>query len=392
MALAAQGLSGDAARKASAASWPSVERAVDRMNLLQIDSVNVLCRSHYLPVFSRVGAYSRDGLDARAFASGKRRAMFEYWAHEASLLPLKLHPLVRWRMADARSGQGIYKGLARFAREKRKFVESVLKEVRERGPLSARELAEPGERTGPWWGWHDGKTALEYLFWAGEVTAASRQGNFERLYDVPERVIPGDVLNLPTPDERDAIRELVRLSAKAMGVASEADLRDYFRLPVAASKRAIRELTEEGALIPAKVEGWRMEVWLDRDAAQPRRATGTALLSPFDPVVWERGRTERLFGFRYRIEIYTPAPKRVYGYYVLPFLHRGRLAARVCLKADRSNGVLRVNSAHIEPGRDAGETAEALSERLASLAQWLGLGGVTVADRGDLAQSLKRAA
>jgi len=390
LALAAQGLAG-ARTSGGMSNWSSIGRTVSRLGLLQIDSVNVLCRSHYLPLFSRLGAYNRDSLDARAFRGDRQRSMFEYWAHEASLLPLDLHPLLRWRMAAARSGKGIYKELARFAREKRSFVAEVLLQVRARGPLASRELAEPGQRTGPWWGWHDGKTALEYLFWTGDVTAAGRQSNFERVYDIPERAIPKAVLDLPTPSEPDAIRELMRRSAAALGVASEADLRDYFRLPVEASKRAIRELAEDGAIVPASVEGWRMDAWLHKDAAQPRRATPTALLSPFDPIVWERGRAERLFGFRYRIEIYTPAPQRTYGYYVLPFLHRGKLTARVCLKADRAASTLRANSAHIESGYHAGETAEAMAEELRRLAGWLGLERIAVADRGDLARNLKLA-
>ena len=391
IALSAQGLAGKP-RRAGDASWSTIERAIGRINLLQIDSVNVLCRSHYLPLFSRLGRYRRETLDARAFTSGRKRALFEYWAHEASLLPLELHPLMRWRMEDARSGQGIYKGLARFAREKKRFVKEVLGQVREHGPLTARELAEPGQRTGPWWGWHDGKTALEYLFWTGDVTATGRQSNFERVYDLPERALPAEILNLPTPSEPDAIRELMRLSGAALGIGSEADLRDYFRLPVAASKRALAELAEEGTLVPANVEGWRIPAWLHRDAGLPRRATGTALLSPFDPVVWERGRAERLFGFRYRIEIYTPAPKRTFGYYVLPFLHKGRLTARTCLKADRAARTLKVNSAHVEDGRAPGETAEALMPELRALALWLGLEHVAIADRGELARPLKQAA
>jgi uncharacterized protein YcaQ len=294
-------------------------------------------------------------------------------------------------MDEARRGKGIYKGLARFAGEKRQFVKAVLEEVRSRGPLTARELSKPGERTGPWWGWHDGKIALEYLFWTGEVTAAGRHNTFERVYDVPDRVIPSDVLNAPAPSQPDAVRELVRLSGSALGIATEADLRDYFRLPADAMKRAIAELVEEGHLIPAAVANWRMPAWLRAGAARPRRATGTALLSPFDPLVWERSRAERLFGFRYRIEIYTPAPKRAFGYYVLPFLHRGRFAARVCLKSDRTAGLLRVNAAHLEPAREHGEVAEALAAALAGMAHWLGLEAVAVSHRGDLARTLKTA-
>lgn len=380
IALAAQGF---ARPKTSVRSnWRRIGQAIDTMGLLQIDSVNVLIRSHYMPVFSRIGPYERSALDRRAWKK-RDRALFEYWAHEASLLPFELHPLFRWRMRRAGRLQDIYGGLADFARERKDYVAAVLDEVRDRGPVSARDLGAPGERTGPWWGWHDGKTALEYLFWAGEVTTATRRG-FERVYDLPERVIPPDILALPTPSEADAQRELVRLAIRAMGIATASDLRDYFRLPLAGARRAIAELAEDGALAPAAVEGWKQSAFLDPEAAWPKRGTGTALLSPFDPLVWERSRTERLFKFRYRIEIYTPAPKRQYGYYVLPFLYRGRLVARVDLKADRQAKVLRVPAVHGEGRRCTGAAVEGLAAELTSLAQWLGLDGVAVGARGDL--------
>ncbi len=380
IALAAQGFAKP--KSAQTSNWRRIGQAVDTMGLLQIDSVNVLIRSHYMPVFSRIGPYDRASLDRRAWKR-RDRALFEYWAHEASLLPLNLHPLLRWRMARAARLQGIYGGLAKFARERKDYVAAVLDEVRDRGPVSARDLSEPGERTGPWWGWHDGKVALEYLFWAGKVTTATRRG-FERVYDLPERVIPADILALATPPEADAQRALVALAMRSMGIATAADLRDYFRLPLAGARRAIAELVEAGALVPASVEGWRQEAFLDPDAVWPARGSGTALLSPFDPLVWERSRTERLFRFRYRIEIYVPAEKRKFGYYVLPFLYRGRLVARVDLKADRQDGMLRVLAAHGEGRRCTGAAVEALAAELASLAEWLGLSGVAVGERGDL--------
>jgi len=380
IALAAQGFARP--KTAERSNWRRIGQAIDTMGLLQIDSVNVLIRSHYMPAFSRIGPYERPSLDRRAWKR-RDRALFEYWAHEASLLPLELHPLFRWRMERAARLQGIYGGLAKFARDRKDYVAAVLNEVRDRGPVSARDLSAPGERTGPWWGWHDGKIVLEYLFWAGQVTTATRRG-FERVYDLPERVIPPEILALPTPSEADAQRELVRLAIQSMGIATAGDLRDYFRLPLAGARRAIAELVEEGALVPASVEGWKREAFLDPEAAWPKRGQGTALLSPFDPLVWERSRTERLFGFRYRIEIYTPAPKRQYGYYVLPFLYRGRLVARVDLKADRQAKVLRVLAAHGEGRGCTGAASEGLAAELVSLAQWLGLDGVTVGERGDL--------
>ena len=335
--LAAQGLASRSERKGVSGFAP-VQR-IERLNLLQIDSVNVLARAHYLPVYSRLGPYDRTRLDARAFGRTGRSSNIGLTRRACSLSFWPLLPGMR-RAADRRD---IYKGLARFAEERRDYIDAILRDVRSRGPVTARELSATGARTGPWWGWHDGKIALEYLFWSGAVTAAGRRG-FERIYDIPERAIPAETLAAPEPRRSDAIRALLSL-ARALGVASEADLRDYFRLPVAESATALRELVAAGELLPAKVEGWRVAAYLHRDATIPARAGGTALLSPFDPLVWERGRTERLFNFRYRIEIYTPAHLRQFGYYVLPFLMDGRLVGRACLKADRQAGVLRVNPA-----------------------------------------------
>jgi uncharacterized protein YcaQ len=386
--LAAQGLASRREPKGVSGFGP-VQRTIERLNLLQIDSVNVLARAHYLPVYSRLGPYDRAKLDARAFGT-RQRTLFEYWAHEASLLPLCFWPLLRWRMRRAADRRDIYKGLARFAEERRDYIEAILAEVRSRGPVTARELSETGARTGPWWGWHEGKIALEYLFWSGAVTAAGRRG-FERLYDIPERAIPAETLAAPEPGEADAIRTLLALSGRALGVASEADLRDYFRLPSAESATALRELVEAGELEPVKVEGWRVNAYLHRDATIPARAGGTALLSPFDPLVWERGRTERLFGFRYRIEIYTPAHLRQFGYYVLPFLMHGRLVGRACLKADRRSGVLRVNASHHEDGTDGVVTAERLATELGRMAAWLELSDIVVHPTGTLAKPLRKA-
>ena len=388
IALKAQGLA-SSARSPAAPGWARMAKTIDQMNLLQIDSVNVLVRSHYLPVFSRLGAYDRALLDQHTLQS-KKRAAFEYWAHEASLLPFSLHPLMRWRMADARAGTGLYKGLVTFARERASYVAGVLAEVRGRGPLGARDIADAGERTGHWWGWRNSKSALEYLFWTGDVTTCQRRG-FERIYDLSERVIPADTLNLPAPPRADAIAGLVDMSARALGIATPADLRDYFRLALGDATTAIARLVEEKRLTPAIVEGWDKPAYLHASATLPGRATGTALLSPFDPVVWNRQRAERLFDFRYRIEIYTPAGKRRYGYYVLPFMHKGRIAGRVCLKADRQAGLLRANASHLEAGYHAEETAGALAGELGKMAGWLGLDGVSVSPRGNLAGALARA-
>jgi len=387
IALAAQGLI--TPQRDGSANWTRISGAIGRMNVLQIDSVNVLTRSHYLPVFSRVGSYDQGGLDARTFGK-KKRQFFEYWAHQASLVPMEFYPLFRWRMQRAYGGNGTYGALARFAAEQKAYVDEVRAHVRQHGPVTVGDLPDPGERSGNWWGWGKGKIALEYLFDTGEVTAATRQG-FERLYDIPERVIPADILNWPELSEADAIRQLVEHSARALGLATKADIADYFRLLIAQVAPAIAEMAAEGTLQQVAVEGWEQPAYLHKDAQVPRKSSARALVTPFDPIVWDRDRTERLFDFHYRIEIYTPEPKRVFGYYVLPFVLGDRIAGRVCLKADRQAGVLRANAAHFEPGADPGETAAELATELQHMASWLGLGEVDVGKRGNLAPALIRA-
>ncbi|MGE4250562.1 MAG: winged helix-turn-helix domain-containing protein [Parvibaculaceae bacterium] len=387
LALVAQGFAGN--RQDGTANWTRIEGAIAKMNLLQIDSVNVLVRSHYLPVFARAGHYSHDTLDQRTFGRRKRR-FFEYWAHEASLLPLEFYPLLRWKMERALNGAGEHKYLEQFGREQKAYVDEVRAHVKANGPTAVSDLPDPGGRTGSWWGWNKGKIALEYLFHTGEVTAATRRV-FERLYDLPERVLPAETLNAPAPPEDAAVRRLIDLSARAMGVASEADLRDYFRLPVDAFKKALPQVIEDGTIVPVKIDGWTIKAYRHRDTGAPRKAGGHALLSPFDPLVWERSRAERLFDFRYRIEIYTPQEKRIYGYYVLPFLEGDRLTARFCLKADRQDGVLRINAAHGEDGIDAVATAEAAAPELRRMARWLGLDDVAAAAKGSLAKPLRQA-
>jgi uncharacterized protein YcaQ len=371
IALAAQGLHEG---RPAAATRRHVSRALQRSHLLQIDSVNVLVRAHYMPLFSRLGAYDRGLLEKTAYHPKKREA-FEYWGHEASLIRLDLQPLFRWRMERAAQGEGTYGGLARFGREKRAFIEEVRREIEARGPIGAGELSIGGKGQGSWWGWSDGKRALEWLFWAGQVTTATRRG-FERLYDLPERVLPSEILNIPTPSAEEAQRELLRLSIQALGIASERCLRDYFRLEPQDAKARIPELVEAGDLIPVMVEDWG-PVYLDPQAKIPRRVEARALVSPFDPIVWERTRTERLFDFRYRIEIYTPAEKREFGYYCLPFVLGERIVARVDLKADRAAGNLIVHSVHPEASVVPEEIAPALGDELRLMAEWLNLGSIT---------------
>jgi uncharacterized protein len=379
-------LSADAARRiALAASGFGVERpaavhagqmqrSIDRLGLLQIDSVNVLTRAHYLPLFSRLGNYDRSLLDRIAWGRKGQRRLFEFWAHEASLLPLATQPLLRWRMQRAAANAGDGKGkLHRFRKEKKAFIDEVKREIADRGPLAASELSNGGPGRGAWWGWSDGKLAVEWLFFAGEVTTATRRGTFERVYDLTERVLPAAVYALPTPTEAEAQRELLRLSARALGVATEFDLRDYFRLGVADTKARLAELVEAGDLLPVTVEGWDRPAYLDPEARMPRRIEARALLAPFDPLIWERDRTHRIFDFFYRIEIYTPLNKRNYGYYVLPFLLDERLVGRVDLKADRAGSRLLAHAIHVEPGIDRRKIEGPLRDELRLMADWLEL-------------------
>ncbi|MCZ2861029.1 winged helix-turn-helix domain-containing protein [Blastococcus sp. VKM Ac-2987] len=385
IALAAQGFADP--RPAVPAGTRQLRRLTERLGVVQIDSVNVVSRSHYLPAFSRLGPYPREQLDALA---NRRHDLFEYWAHEASFLPVRLHPVLRWRMAAAE--QEAWGSMTRVQRERPEYVAALLARVRSDGPLRASMLQEERpNRPGSMWNWHAGKAALEYLFFTGALTATARTAGFERVYDLPERVLPADVLHAPTPARADAVRELVRTAARALGVATETDLRDYFRLTPADARAAIADLAGTGELLPVEVAGWGRPAWLDPAARRPRWIRARALLSPFDSLVWERPRVERIFGFRYRLEIYTPADKRVHGYYVLPFLLGDRLVARVDLKADRQSGVLRVQAAHVEEHADPLHVAAELAAELRLMAGWMGLGAVVVADRGDLAPELSRA-
>src|SRR4051812_24256050 len=364
LALGAQGFA--AARNADGRA---LRRVLASTQLLQIDSVNVVERAHYVPAFSRLGAYDKTALDRMAHYAPRR--LFEFWGHEASLLPIDLWPHMRWRME--RANQDAWGGMFRIATEQPELVERMYDAVCERGPVTASVLsADVPKVRGEMWAWSDQKRALEWLFWTGRITSARRLSNFERSYDLPERVIPKAILAAPTPSAEEAQRELLRRSIRALGVGTEADLRDYFRLPTAETKLRIAELVEAGDLLEVGVQGWRQPAYLDPQARIPNRVDARALLSPFDPLIWERSRTERIWHFRYRIEIYTPKDKRVHGYYVLPFLLGDAFVARVDLKADRKAGRLRVLSTHLEDHAPA-ETRAALKEELGRLAQWLGV-------------------
>jgi uncharacterized protein len=387
IALAAQGFARP--RPARPPSAARITTLIGQLGLLQLDSVNVFERAHYMPVFSRLGPYDKSRLDHIAGHGTGRidRRLFEYWAHEASLIPIEHHPLLRWRMADV--DREAWGSIARVAREQPDLVAETLELVAREGPVRARDTGavRPEPRPGHMWNWHEGKVALEHLFFTGRIGAA-RRVNFERLYDLIERVLPAEILEQPTPSADDAQRELVRVAARALGVATEPDIGDYFRLPRRDSKARVAELVEVGELISVEVEGWTAPAYLWPDARTPRQLHARALLSPFDPLIWFRQRTERLFGFRYRIEIYTPAAQRVYGYYVLPFLLGDHLVARVDLKSDRARGVLLVQGAFAEEGADRGHVARELADELRLVADWLGLDEVVAARRGDLAAHL----
>lgn len=380
LALRAQGFGSQPKGGAGAAA---LYRQAVRLNVLQIDSVNALVRSHYLPLFSRLGRYAFADFDALAWGRGRKRQLYECWAHEASLVPAEVWTELRWRREQARQGVGIYRQLARFAVEQPQVVAQTLEAVVQRGALGAGSLAKRAEQAGPWWDWSPGKLALEWLFAAGEVTVAGRRG-FERLYDLPERVLPAALLAAPAPTPEAARRALLLRSARALGVASEVQLRDYFRLSPAEARQGIAELQEEGSLQPIQVQGWSKPAYVVDTPNPGRPVQAAALLSPFDSLVWERERTEQLFGFRYRLEIYTPAPKRVYGYYVLPFLYRERLAARVDLRAERAQSRLAVHAVHLEPAGLDEEGLDALAGQLRALADWLGLADLQLHGPADV--------
>ena len=390
IALAAQGFA--TPRPVARVDARHLQRVVRQLGVVQLDSVNVFARSHYLPFFSRLGPYSRATLDSlTAHTEGKvSRGMFEYWGHMASLMLVELEPLLRFRMA--RAVDEAWGGMRSVAQDQPELLASVLELVRTQGPIRSGDtgIPRPVRTPGQMWNWHEGKRALEYLFWAGLVTS-ERRVNFERRYDLRERVLPAQVLATPTPEPEDAQRELVRISARALGVATEPDLGDYFRLTRTESKARVGELVDSGELEPVTVDGWNAPAYLWPDARRPRAMHARALLSPFDSLIWFRERTLRLFDFHYRIEIYTPEASRVHGYYVLPFLLGDRLVARVDLKSDRQSGVLRVRGAFAEPEVDKTLVAAELAHELHLVASWLELDGPAVELNGDLAPDLLRA-
>ncbi len=385
IALAAQGFGRE---HPDAVGTRQLNLVIDRLGLLQLDSVNVFERSHYLPAFARLGAYDKELLDRLTFT--RRGRYLEYWAHEAALIPREWWPLFRWRMERYRAPAS--GGLLDWADAHRGILDWLRAELAEKGPLAASEVEhDANRRSGPWWGWSDVKTGLEVLFRWGEVVSAGRN-RFERVYGLAEHLMPAELLQQQVA-ERDAHKRLVEHAARAHGIGTTSDLTDYFRLKNVNVAGLLRELADEGIVREVTVKGWerkgrREQAWLHRDARIPRRIETTALLSPFDPVVWRRERAERMFDFHYRIEIYTPASKRIFGYYSLPILIDDALVGRIDLKSDRQARVLRVQSAWTEAHADAAGVAERIAPLLRATASWQGLESVSVADWGDLAPAV----
>ena len=365
LALAAQGF--DTARPKTKATQRHVDALISRLGVIQIDSVNVLVRSQELPLFSRLGNHNRNAIPKAT----EQQKIFEYWGHEAAHLPVEIHPLFRWKMEAARLGKAKHWGLTSFYDDNKAFVRRMLKHVEKNGPTTSRELSTRTEKKGTWWDWDEAKVALEYLFLTGQLMSRGRGTDFARIYDTPERVLPGDVLNAPTPSEHDARKQLLVRSAIAQGVATASDLADYYRQKPATVKPLIAELVEEGELRAVVVDGWTEKAFVHRSAKLPKQLHATALLSPFDSLVWCRPRNERLFNFYYRIEIYTPKEKRKFGYYVLPFMMNGEMVGRVDLKADRANLKLLVHSVHTEKGIKRSDINDALNNELHTMASWL---------------------
>jgi uncharacterized protein YcaQ len=379
IALAAQGF---ADKPHERPTMRTFQRTLERTGVLQVDSVNVLQRAHYMPLYSRMGAYDVDLL--RRASERRPRRMVEYWAHVQALMPVELWPVMRHRMERYRAQNfGWWRDVDDSL--KPQLLDAIKREGAQ--PASAFDDGAPRDREHWGWNWSAARKALDIMYRTGDLAIAGRTGSFEVIYDLPERVIPQRWLDAPVPSDAEAHLELVRRAARSHGVATVKDLADYYRMGVTETSAAVVALVESGELTPVSVQGWRRPAYLHRDARLPRRLRARALLSPFDPVVWERSRTEALFDFLYRIEIYTPAHKRVHGYYVLPFLLGERIVARVDLKADRKAGVLVVKAAYAEPAAPP-ETAAELAEELARLAGWLGLSAIAVEPRGDLAAPL----
>ena len=383
LALAAQGFGASRTRTVSPTS--DVVALIKKLGVVQIDSVNVLVRSQELPLFARLGNHQRAAIPT-ATSQGK---IFEYWGHEAAHLPVEIQPLFRWKMHAARTGKAKHWGLTNFYTNNKAYVSRVLKHVERNGPVTARSLSTRTSKKGTWWDWDEAKTALEYLFLTGQVMSSGRGTDFARMYDIPERVLPSRILAASTPDEHDARKALLVRSAHALGIATADDLADYYRQRLTVVKPLIAELVEDGELREVAVAGWKEKAYIHRSTRLPRRVRATALLSPFDSLVWCRPRNERLFGFHYRIEIYTPQHKRRFGYYVLPVLCGETLVGRLDMKADRATSTLRVEGAFLERGVSASQVTGHVASEIRLMADWLHLEHTFVGMRGDFSRALR---
>ncbi|MGI9667002.1 MAG: winged helix-turn-helix domain-containing protein [Acidimicrobiia bacterium] len=379
IALGAQGFT--QSKPQGTVSSRQFRRVLNALGLIQLDSVNVCVRTHYMPFYSRLGPYDMGKLDTWLNESEEN---FEYWAHEAAVLPVDRYPLWRWKMDEMQP----WRRAQALMDAHPELLGSVLSQVETNGPLTVRDLDAPNHRDEPWWGYGPGKVALEVLFATGQISAL-RTGNFMRLYDAPERMIPAEALSAPAIPKAEAFRILLEDATRKHGIGTMHDIADYYRLHIPTARPILAELASTGVVEEVDVPGWKGPVYLHPDASRPREVTGATLLSPFDPMVWYRERAERLFDFRYRIEIYVPEPKRVYGYYVLPFLLDGEMVGRVDLKADRKGQRLMVQSSFVEDGQDARRVAPALGAELVQFAQWLGLSEIVVGHKGNLSSHVR---
>ncbi len=379
IALAAQGF---ADPRPGTVTVRQFRRTLDRMKILQLDSVNVITRSHFLPMLARLGHYDPDRLDQWLWRSGEN---MEFLSHEASMTSAKLRPLLAHRFHRSK-----WRRAEQLREDEPGYIESVLDEIVDRGALSVSDLSDPGKRDGPWWGNPKGKIALVSLYSSGGLTVANRTGNFLTQYDLPERVLPAEVIDSVPFSKEDAERELLMLGAQAHGIGTATDIADYFRIKMPAARPLLAELVADGRLIQTEVESWDKPAYLHPEAKRPRKIKTRALLSPFDPVVWFRPRAERLFNFHYRIEIYVPEAKRVHGYYVLPFLLDDQVVGRVDIKADRKGSVLVAKATFAEAGQNHDRVAPPLADALLEMAGFLGLDSVEVNRKGDLAPTLQK--
>ena len=358
-------------------------RTLDRMTILQIDSVNVFARSHFMPMFSRLGPYDRDALDKWVWGSGENH---EFWSHEASITSMELYPLLRHRMGTRRWGEA-----STFGSEHADYLAAVLAEVAADGPISVGDLSDPGERSGPWWGYSQGKMALTWLYHNGQLSVAHRTKSFVTHYDLAERVVPEVHRSGDTLSEVEAARHMLLLGAKSHGIGTDRDLADYFRLGIKVARPVLADLVAEGLLELVTVEGYDQPLYLDPAAKRPRSINASTFLSPFDPVTWFRPRAEQLFDFEYKIEIYVPEAKRRYGYYSLPFLLDDQLVGRTDLKADRKAGVLLAKGSFVEEGHDPVRVGRVMAEQLGVMADWSGLDSIEVHDNGNVASDVRKA-